>query len=118
MAVVPELTKEELAAEIRDPEARAWVELWADLPASSPMSETLAKVLQAGFIAQQKKNAAAIAAAGDSGVAAGDLLNGFQQPVFGDTSLDINTGITSYQQSLTLIVRVGTSLDNTVPSRA
>ncbi len=110
MAIVPDITKAELIAELTDSTVADWWTASDALPANTDMSELLAKTLLAAYVAQVKKNTAATPEIGEA-------LAAYSAPVTSTVAVDTEDGTQSFTSTYSLSIESAVGIDLSVPAR-
>jgi hypothetical protein len=98
-----DLTFEEITAQISTTDPMyAWWQSAAALPADTTTSEFFVKTLKAASDAQRVKN---------TGLAAGNRLDGYPSPTNGPVTIDAASGIQSFVATYSVRSRVAVNLD-------
>ncbi|HYW20322.1 MAG TPA: hypothetical protein VE956_13630 [Nodularia sp. (in: cyanobacteria)] len=110
MALIPDLTKPEISTEISDTVVQTWWEATPALPIGADTAELFAKILQAAFVAQSKKNAAGTPAPGEA-------LNAYPAPLTGTVQTDTTTGLQFFNAAYSVQIAAVVDLNVTAPQR-
>lgn len=111
MAAVPDLTFAEISVKITDSDLKTWWDGIDALPNGLDTAEMFAKLLQAAYVAQVAKNAAA------GNLVAGDALNAYPSPTTGTVQTDTGTGIQFYNATYGVNIVAAVDLNTTAPAR-
>lgn len=111
MAAVSDLTTAEISAEITDSSLATWWDGLDALPSDVAYSEMFSKLLQAAYVAQTKKNAAAEPAVGEA-------LNAYPAPTTGNVQTDTASGLQFFNATYSVQVVAAVDLNLTSPSYA
>lgn len=112
MASVPDLTLAEISAKISDSALKTWWDAIGALPAGVGAAEMFAKVLQASYVAQVAKNAAASPAP-----VVGEALNAYPSPTTGTVQTDSTSGVQFYNATYGVNIIAAVDLNTTTPAR-